>query len=327
MRALHSLSCMKDGQQRARRHRAEPAAVNFSSTSPELEQHAPGKGELVLLGNESTTSGYLALPSETKKCRSLSGEVALTPQQRFRTNDWLMTLLELAQGVDGDTSKSMEIRARVDGGFLQICERDGGYDGGKTYTMEQPPADVNDACLHPGESPHPLLQRRLAAGASVDATATFRSLVAGAMHALVTDHVAYLELARAAWCALASPSRPPACDWLCGQQAFCNDQPTKLVTEKEGIPDGWEGMVRGVGSNTLPPPALWPLRAASAHGRPPPASVRPSRAPPGTPDSRFVWNARLPLHLERSSPRRPSFARRRATTWCSEAADRWTMSA
>ncbi len=59
MRALHSLSGMKDGQQRARRHRAEPAAVNFSSTSCELEQHAPGKGELVLLGNESTTSAPL----------------------------------------------------------------------------------------------------------------------------------------------------------------------------------------------------------------------------------------------------------------------------
>ena len=91
MRALHSLSGMKDKQQRARRHRAEPGAVNFSSTSPELELHAPGKGELVLLGNESATTGYLALPSESKKYRSLSGDDALAPQQRFRTNDRFTT--------------------------------------------------------------------------------------------------------------------------------------------------------------------------------------------------------------------------------------------
>lgn len=30
------------------------------------------------------------------------------------------------------------------------------------------------------------------------------------------------------------------CDWLCGQD-FCNDQETKMVTQEEGIPDGWEG--------------------------------------------------------------------------------------
>ena len=70
------------------------------------------------------------------------------------------------------------------------------------------------------EPPHPLLQRRLPAGASDAANATtFRSPAAGAMHVLVADHVvrarvvlpgaAYLELARAAWCALASPSSPP----------------------------------------------------------------------------------------------------------------------
>ena len=53
---------------------------------------------------------------------------------------------------------------------------------------------------------------------ATDATTTFRSPAAGAMHALVADHVvrarvvlpgaAYLELARAAWCALASASPP-----------------------------------------------------------------------------------------------------------------------
>ena len=31
------------------------------------------------------------------------------------------------------------------------------------------------------------------------------------------------------------------CDWACGQD-FCNDQPIKMVTQEEGIPDGWEGM-------------------------------------------------------------------------------------
>eukprot|EP00985_Skeletonema_marinoi_P007447 scaffold3278_cov137-Skeletonema_marinoi.AAC.4 len=31
------------------------------------------------------------------------------------------------------------------------------------------------------------------------------------------------------------------CDWLCGQD-FCNDQETKMVSQEEGIPDGWEGM-------------------------------------------------------------------------------------
>jgi len=31
------------------------------------------------------------------------------------------------------------------------------------------------------------------------------------------------------------------CDWACGQD-FKNDQPIKMVTQEEGIPDGWEGM-------------------------------------------------------------------------------------
>ena len=53
--------------------------------------NAPGEGELVLLGNESATSGYLVLPSESKKYRSLSGDDALAPQQRFRTNDRFTT--------------------------------------------------------------------------------------------------------------------------------------------------------------------------------------------------------------------------------------------
>ena len=30
------------------------------------------------------------------------------------------------------------------------------------------------------------------------------------------------------------------CDWACGQD-FCNDQEIKMVTQEEGIPEGWEG--------------------------------------------------------------------------------------
>eukprot|EP00574_Skeletonema_japonicum_P004888 CAMPEP_0201728160 /NCGR_PEP_ID=MMETSP0593-20130828/14921_1 /ASSEMBLY_ACC=CAM_ASM_000672 /TAXON_ID=267983 /ORGANISM="Skeletonema japonicum, Strain CCMP2506" /LENGTH=419 /DNA_ID=CAMNT_0048220181 /DNA_START=24 /DNA_END=1283 /DNA_ORIENTATION=- len=40
------------------------------------------------------------------------------------------------------------------------------------------------------------------------------------------------------------------CDWLCGQD-FCNDQETKLVSQEEGIPDGWEGMDCGPKSMDL----------------------------------------------------------------------------
>mmetsp|Transcript_7326 Transcript_7326/g.13920 ORF Transcript_7326/g.13920 Transcript_7326/m.13920 type:complete len:423 (-) Transcript_7326:246-1514(-) len=40
------------------------------------------------------------------------------------------------------------------------------------------------------------------------------------------------------------------CDWLCGQD-FCNDQETKMVTQEEGIPDGWEGMDCGPKSMEL----------------------------------------------------------------------------
>merc|ERR1719310_269649 len=54
-----------------------------------------------------------------------------------------------------------------------------------------------------------------------------------------------LEKAKAKGCELVFP-----CDWLCGQE-FKNDQPTKLVTEKEGIPDGWEGMDCGPESMKL----------------------------------------------------------------------------
>merc|ERR1719436_2155176 len=39
-------------------------------------------------------------------------------------------------------------------------------------------------------------------------------------------------------------------DWLCGQE-FKNDQETKLVTQAEGIPDGWEGMDCGPQSMEL----------------------------------------------------------------------------
>lgn len=39
-------------------------------------------------------------------------------------------------------------------------------------------------------------------------------------------------------------------DWLCGQE-FKNDQETKLVTQEEGIPDGWEGMDCGPKSMEL----------------------------------------------------------------------------
>jgi len=40
------------------------------------------------------------------------------------------------------------------------------------------------------------------------------------------------------------------CDWACGQD-FCNDQEIKMVTQEEGIPDGWEGMDCGPKSMAL----------------------------------------------------------------------------
>jgi len=40
------------------------------------------------------------------------------------------------------------------------------------------------------------------------------------------------------------------CDWACGQD-FKNDQPIKMVTKEEGIPDGWEGMDCGPKSMEL----------------------------------------------------------------------------
>jgi len=40
------------------------------------------------------------------------------------------------------------------------------------------------------------------------------------------------------------------CDWLCGKE-FKNDQETKLVTQEEGIPEGWEGMDCGPKSMEL----------------------------------------------------------------------------
>jgi len=40
------------------------------------------------------------------------------------------------------------------------------------------------------------------------------------------------------------------CDWACGED-FKNDQPVKMVTQEEGIPDGWEGMDCGPKSMAL----------------------------------------------------------------------------
>lgn len=40
------------------------------------------------------------------------------------------------------------------------------------------------------------------------------------------------------------------CDWACGQD-FCNDQPIKMVTKEEGIPEDWEGMDCGPKSMAL----------------------------------------------------------------------------
>lgn len=54
-----------------------------------------------------------------------------------------------------------------------------------------------------------------------------------------------LEKAKAQDCKIVLP-----CDWLCGQE-FKNDQETKMVTQEEGIPDGWEGMDCGPKSMEL----------------------------------------------------------------------------
>jgi len=54
-----------------------------------------------------------------------------------------------------------------------------------------------------------------------------------------------LEKAKAQNCKLIFP-----CDWACGQD-FCNDQDIKMVTQEEGIPDGWEGMDCGPKSMDL----------------------------------------------------------------------------
>merc|ERR1719284_1740529 len=56
-----------------------------------------------------------------------------------------------------------------------------------------------------------------------------------------------IEKAEAMGCELVFP-----CDWLCGEE-FKNEQPngTKLVTQAEGIPDGWEGMDCGPASMAL----------------------------------------------------------------------------
>jgi phosphoglycerate kinase len=54
-----------------------------------------------------------------------------------------------------------------------------------------------------------------------------------------------LEKAKKKGCNIVLP-----CDWACGQD-FCNDQPIKMVTQEEGIPDGWEGMDCGPKSMAL----------------------------------------------------------------------------
>lgn len=54
-----------------------------------------------------------------------------------------------------------------------------------------------------------------------------------------------LEKASKKGCNLVFP-----CDWACGED-FCNDQPIKMVTQEEGIPDGWEGMDCGPKSMAL----------------------------------------------------------------------------
>ena len=54
-----------------------------------------------------------------------------------------------------------------------------------------------------------------------------------------------IEKAKKKGCELVFPV-----DWLCGQD-FKNDQPTKLVTQAEGIPDDWEGMDCGPASMKL----------------------------------------------------------------------------
>jgi phosphoglycerate kinase len=54
-----------------------------------------------------------------------------------------------------------------------------------------------------------------------------------------------LEQAKAKGCKLIFP-----CDWACGKE-FKNDQEIKMVTQAEGIPDGWEGMDCGPESMKL----------------------------------------------------------------------------
>jgi len=54
-----------------------------------------------------------------------------------------------------------------------------------------------------------------------------------------------LEKAKAQDCKIILP-----CDWACGQD-FKNDQEIKMVTQEEGIPDGWEGMDCGPKSMAL----------------------------------------------------------------------------
>ena len=49
-----------------------------------------------------------------------------------------------------------------------------------------------------------------------------------------------LEKAKVKGCKIILP-----CDWACGQD-FVNDQEIKMVTQEEGIPDGWEGTLNAL---------------------------------------------------------------------------------
>merc|ERR1719201_1249117 len=56
---------------------------------------------------------------------------------------------------------------------------------------------------------------------------------------------ALMAKAKAKGCEIILP-----CDWKCGKE-FKNDQETIMTTDKEGIPDGWEGMDCGPKSMAL----------------------------------------------------------------------------
>lgn len=51
------------------------------------ELDADDEGELILLANCSATSGYMQLPSDPRKHRSLSGGTSALPTERYATGD------------------------------------------------------------------------------------------------------------------------------------------------------------------------------------------------------------------------------------------------